>query len=453
MNPLDFTQSAPLPILTLGDGNTDFDYGAYLQEDDIDYLADSGSSGSVTAMNEALSPGTSPLVSSVVEQVNSRKPRLERRGHTKSRRGCYNCKRRRIKCQETHPACGHCVKTGLKCEYPIAPQVTHQPQHQIPLFSLQDMRFFQHFLLACYPHHPLGNRSIWTHDVPCLSQNYEYLMHAILGLAASDLMTQDPSLVTFAMGHRLKAIKAIKKTLTDVSKRNAFEEGNALIATCFALTFQSVCLDDGMVEFMTFCRGIVIVAIQMYCKGAKFIFANIMEKDELAVLQPLMEALPPIRSDWTDMAVASIAELEPLCREQVEVDYQRFLADIAKELYTSPFGAYQVLCKHYGWWMQIPHEDFRHVIDSENQVCLLLASHWIALKQIMATITETEHQAKNEERRKEGDTGVGMIRWLRYLNRQIDVQHQEYNQWPLWVERQLNVSIGYFGKLCGGIER
>lgn len=30
------------------------------------------------------------------------------------------------KCQETHPACGHCTKTGLKCEYPSTPQITHQ---------------------------------------------------------------------------------------------------------------------------------------------------------------------------------------------------------------------------------------------------------------------------------------------------------------------------------------
>ena len=97
--------------------------------------------------------------------------RLERRGHTKSRRGCFNCKRRRIKCQETRPACGHCRKTGLQCEYPMAPLINHQPQHQIPLFSMQDMRFFQHFLMHCSPHHPLGNESLWTHEIPCLSHN------------------------------------------------------------------------------------------------------------------------------------------------------------------------------------------------------------------------------------------------------------------------------------------
>ncbi len=53
-------------------------------------------------------------------------------------------------------------------------------------------------------------------------------MHAVLGLAASDLMTQDPSLVTFAMMHRVKAINAIKRSLNDGPKMDTFEEGNAL---------------------------------------------------------------------------------------------------------------------------------------------------------------------------------------------------------------------------------
>ncbi|KAK7977568.1 fungal zn(2)-Cys(6) binuclear cluster domain-containing protein [Apiospora saccharicola] len=72
-------------------------------------------------------------------------------------------------CQETQPSCGDCIKAGLNCEYPAVPQITHQPQHRIPLFSLQDMRFFQHFLLNCVPPHPLGNEAIWTHEMACFT--------------------------------------------------------------------------------------------------------------------------------------------------------------------------------------------------------------------------------------------------------------------------------------------
>lgn len=140
-------------------------------------------------------------------------------------------------------------------------------------------------------------------------------MHAILGYAASELMANDASLAAAAMDHRVKAIRAIKRTLADVGSRagDLFEEGNALIATCFALTYQSVLLDDGLAEYMTFIRGVVIVAIQMYTKGARILFPNLLGDRQKALLEPHMRALPPIKRDWADRAVASIRALEPLC--------------------------------------------------------------------------------------------------------------------------------------------
>jgi hypothetical protein len=31
------------------------------------------------------------------------------------------------------------------------------------------MRFFQHYLMYCYPHHPIGSEDVWLHEIPCLS--------------------------------------------------------------------------------------------------------------------------------------------------------------------------------------------------------------------------------------------------------------------------------------------
>lgn len=77
------------------------------------------------------------------------------------------------------------------------------------------------------------------------STQYEFLMHSILGLAASELIASDASLAEAAMAHRLKSIQAIKRKLAESNQGITYAEGNALIATCFALTFQSVILEDG----------------------------------------------------------------------------------------------------------------------------------------------------------------------------------------------------------------
>lgn len=41
-----------------------------------------------------------------------------RRPHRKSRLGCHQCKRRKIKCDETRPACLNCVRREVNCSYP-----------------------------------------------------------------------------------------------------------------------------------------------------------------------------------------------------------------------------------------------------------------------------------------------------------------------------------------------
>jgi hypothetical protein len=119
-----------------------------------------------------------------------RKP-LPRKGHTKSRRGCYACKKRKIKCQETLPKCGHCEKAGCPCEYPLLPSSYSgatagdagrdngeldwlkspilQPQGTPTVFSMRDMHFFHHFLSMAYPHLPVKADKLWTIDMPSVA--------------------------------------------------------------------------------------------------------------------------------------------------------------------------------------------------------------------------------------------------------------------------------------------
>ncbi|KAL2813409.1 hypothetical protein BJX63DRAFT_394353 [Aspergillus granulosus] len=40
-----------------------------------------------------------------------------RRTHTKSRLGCGNCKRRKIKCDEVKPSCRNCLRHSVECDY------------------------------------------------------------------------------------------------------------------------------------------------------------------------------------------------------------------------------------------------------------------------------------------------------------------------------------------------
>lgn len=251
-----------------------------------------------------------------------------------------------------------------------------------------------------------------------------------------------------------------------------FEEGNALMATCFALTFQSVALDDGMAEYMTFIRGIIVVAIQMYLKGARIMFRNLLGNDQTELLRPAIEPMSAIDRRWSMAALSAIQNLAPLCvGDNVATHYHALVVEMAEALLVSPMEAYSAMTRHYAWWMQLPHEQFRQIIDLDKQVFVLLATHWIALKQIMTRITSKEEVVSASLSKMDGAEGrssstlqpvpsievegvkdsdgtmdPGIIRWLKHLNRQVEPEYLAYNKWPMWVESELEQDVNVFGK-------
>lgn len=109
------------------------------------------------------------------------------------------------------------------------------------------------------------------------------------------------------------------------------------MAACFALTFQSVELDDGMVEYMTFIRGILLVAIQMHVRGARLLFRNLLNSEQTEMLRPALEPLSPIERRWGEVAVAAVQGLGPLCRgNDMAASYQTLVLQMARALLVSP---------------------------------------------------------------------------------------------------------------------
>jgi len=136
-----------------------------------------------------------------------------KRPHTKSRLGCDQCKKRRVKCDFKAPECANCRKRGLQCGYrvwetavgrlcpsdpnnnstsePVARRTTPVPSPPplSPFFTLYDLDLLHDFTLrasttVARSHVPLF-RDIWQQDVPKLGHDHPYLMHAILSFAAA----------------------------------------------------------------------------------------------------------------------------------------------------------------------------------------------------------------------------------------------------------------------------
>jgi hypothetical protein len=159
----------------------------------------------------------------------------------------------------------------------------------------------------------------------------------MLALSASDLETtsSQPSseLALSAMFHRILAIKSLNRALS--AGLHSFEEGNAMLATCWILVYQSALMDEGLPEFLTFTRGCVLVPVQMGCRGLKFLFQNFLTDDEIEKTRPYLQGMPAIDLRPVDAAYASLEAFGPLCERESEKQMREGLLGIVCSFYLS----------------------------------------------------------------------------------------------------------------------
>lgn len=155
----------------------------------------------------------------------------------------------------------------------------------------------------------------------------------MLALSASDLASsqeQTPEgteLTSTALAHRVKAITALNSAITAGIGR--FDQGNAMIATCFALLFQSTFFDDGLVEYMSFIRGTTAVCIQMGINRMRFLFDNLLGDENID--QTLMTA-PLVTPEAAAAACRSFEQFQHLCQSETEIQVYTVLVAIARSL-------------------------------------------------------------------------------------------------------------------------
>jgi hypothetical protein len=161
----------------------------------------------------------------------------------------------------------------------------------------------------------------------------------MLALAAQDMASIDKNpvtskqLITKAMTHRVSAISALNTAISNGLSR--FEQGNAMLATCFALLFQSVYMEDGLAEYMTFIRGTVAVGIQMGIRKDKILFEHIFENNGEKLVDPAMMKAPLVDPSLVRRVLASLEKVQPLCKHVVEVEMYGMLLSAARTLITS----------------------------------------------------------------------------------------------------------------------
>jgi len=268
----------------------------------------------------------------------------------------------------------------------------------------------------------------------------------MLAISASDLEAssrQPPSELTqTAISYRVLAIKSLNSALS--TGIHSPEDGNAMLATCYILLYQSIFIDEGLPEFLTFVRGCVLLPIHMDCKGLKFLFQNVLTEDEIEMTRPYLQSMPPIDLSSVDAACASLEAFAPLCKRELENMMREQTLEIVRKFYSSSGDGTKSPCRcsntmlthHLAYlaWLKgsitfsctISQAEFMILIDPSNLVGKLILSHFVAMQTLQTPIIVDERSSRMALQ-----FANGMVRWLDVLHANLEPSIRKYFAWPI----------------------
>ncbi|KAH7144204.1 hypothetical protein B0J13DRAFT_475115 [Dactylonectria estremocensis] len=383
------------------------------------------------------SPASSVPTSSSEDGPPARPRRrpIPRKGHTKSRRGCLNCKRRKVKCPETLPCCGPCERLGLACEYlenveaAVVPAPAQALQATPTQFTMEDLRFFQHFLFHAYPPLPLKGDSVWQ-EVAALSHSFDYLIHAMLGLSASHLsLGSSANYKPQALAHRVSAIGSLNAALSKPCSSKA--EGDARFATIMVLTFQASYMPEGMLEFLALIRGCIVVsntAMPCFTESAFQCFSPEGHEQSVYELNPDAPEYGA-NSDVFAAATVSARALGPLCRSVLEVRYLGVLEGILKATQRSDVDAFLQVSAAYRILGEVSSWEFGLFIDASNYTAQLIMAHFFIVEYVVGLAALKPVMDAYPFRK------IVVLSWVWHLEKKLPVELKPYLKWPLEFAR------------------
>ena len=204
-----------------------------------------------------------------------------KRWHHKSRNGCLQCRQRRIKCDESRPACRNCIRAEAAdgCTYRentapatrpssttvASPRIPPNPGSPVPL-SHRELELMHHFCISTSQ--ALDDEPVisnWMRDVaPTLLIPHSNLVGGLLGLTAAHLAYQRPydktpyiSLAYSHLNHALVQSQLSLQNLSSAQMTAEYAGALCLTAICTSLTIQALPVVDGNQQAMTPVRRFV----------------------------------------------------------------------------------------------------------------------------------------------------------------------------------------------------
>ncbi|KAJ5718672.1 hypothetical protein N7488_004318 [Penicillium malachiteum] len=281
-----------------------------------------------------------------------------RRSHNKSRHGCNNCKRRRVKCNENRPSCSNCSQRQEPCTYPetgplvfkmeqpkgrfkkkasspndaqrsqrLSSESQYSPQKDgdstddlslttdTPSLNMTQAELMMQWI--CHTHKVFARneatRQVWERHVTKEALQAPFLMHGILALSALHLshLREDGRHIMWlniAIAHKSTALSMFSEQLSSISRSNAKSMmGFSGLAFAFSLAStlegtEDISRLDALIDVFSMARGVQTVMDADWAFIQTSDFAPLFDMTPLEVVVPddTLNALDNLKEllDW-----------------------------------------------------------------------------------------------------------------------------------------------------------
>ena len=302
------------------------------------------------------------------------------------------------------------------------------------------MRFFHHFLTIAFPHLPVDNDHVWIHDIPQFAEQHEYLMHALLSLGASHLSRlTGVDYRRESLTHRGNAIAGLNQALSQTAR--SYGESDAMLASCYALTFQASYMGDGLADFITMVRGCVLTTEKIKQEQTPTAF-NLQSDWHFKYMAPRLQNLPAVDPCLLADAYNGLENMRPLLTGDAEMDFHAALVDVITALQESPASGYLQFIGVYDVWYDMCHDAFKTFLDPNNLVAQLLLAYFVAIQLLMVPLAAHEwpHRADVSRVR----VLQGSVEWAEGIFERL-----EDSEWTMHVDWPRNVITTVIAEING----
>ncbi|KAJ5632889.1 hypothetical protein N7490_009228 [Penicillium lividum] len=235
---------------------------------------------------------------------------MPRRCHTKSRRGCIQCKERHVKCDEKRPTCSLCIRRGLDCTY-VAPRPRRRPvsantnssknsrsdrsssqssissDEFIRLPRLQEMQLFYKACESTLPSIAKDDedRRFWNGKIPQFAVCHDYVMDSLLAVSALHLASEQidadeiPTWLETALTYQTHATAGLRHELVTNPQNIEASFMCSAIILILVTAYPDVCRDETPVDPLG-----EIMTLRSILSGAAFLWMQMFHGTERAWL-------------------------------------------------------------------------------------------------------------------------------------------------------------------------